>query len=94
MGEGKKSVGGGGMKQCLTCNEYLKRGHGYKTDRKYCNYDCYSNRSLLNPDEIIELLNRNDSVPTTAGLLGVTSGTLYRQLKKLKIKRHVKWVSS
>ena len=82
------------MKQCLTCNEYLKRGHGYKTDRKYCNYDCYSNRNCFDPDEVIKLLNKNDSIPKTAELLGVTKQTLYRHVEKLKIKRHVKWVSS
>ena len=29
------------MKYCPTCGKVVPRGHGFKSDQKYCSYDCY-----------------------------------------------------
>ena len=33
------------MKRCPSCGNLVPRGRGFKSDRRYCNYACYRNKT-------------------------------------------------
>lgn len=90
------------MRRCLTCNKVIKRGHGYKSTRKYCSKECWSNKPVKmveaeklydKPirDLIIDTLNQNKNVTLTADLLGVGKAQLYNWMEKLNIEKVLYW---
>lgn len=90
------------MKYCPACGKVVPRGHGFKSDRRYCDYDCYREfpPKMAEVQEIIgkpireiilENLNENNSPTTTAGLLGISKASLYQWMDKLGIKKVLYW---
>jgi transcriptional regulator with GAF, ATPase, and Fis domain len=79
------------MTKCLTCGKIVPRGHGHKSDQKYCNEKCYQNRYLPERQELLDILNRNNNITITAQLLGRERQALYGYMRKLGIKRKIVW---
>lgn len=90
------------MKRCPACGKVIPRGHGYKSDRKYCSYKCYQNMApkmveiqeeLGKPikEVILENLNSNNNITVTAELLGTNRQQLYSWMDKLGIQKTVYW---
>lgn len=90
------------MKYCLACGKVVPRGHGFKSDRRYCSYDCYRKfppkmievqETFGQPvkDTIIEMLNENQSPTVTSDLLGIHKASLYQWMDKLEIKKVLYW---
>jgi transcriptional regulator of acetoin/glycerol metabolism len=86
-------VGGkwGDKMNCQTCGRRLIQGHGHHSREKYCNIKCFADRNVPDKAELLKTLNKNDNIKVTAELYGTTKQTLYRWLKKLKIKRKIEW---
>lgn len=91
-------------KFCLCCGRRLQRGHGFKRYRGYCSTDCYFKKppkmAYLEKthnkparEVIAEYLTKNDNIPLTAELAGITKQTLYRWLDQdhLNLRRVVEW---
>ena len=90
------------MKRCPSCGNLVPRGRGFKSDRRYCNYACYRNKTpkMVEVEEqfgkplkevIIETLNRTDSPTVTAELLGTYKAQLYQWMEKLGIRKVSYW---
>ena len=79
------------MNYCKTCNQILPQGHGYKSDRKYCNYTCYMNRNTPSREVIIKELNTHRPFSITAELLGISRQSLYRAVKIYGLIKVVRW---
>jgi transcriptional regulator with PAS, ATPase and Fis domain len=90
------------MKYCPTCGKVIPRGHGFKSDRRYCSYDCYRLKTpnmvkveaeFEKPvrDVIVEFLNKNQNVTITADLIGISKTELHKWIKKMKIKKVLYW---
>jgi len=89
---------------CLHCGAPLKENENYQArrNRGYCKYSHYiATPPLLayaarehggKPvDVILQLLRKTNSISLTADLMGVHKQTLAEWMRKLKIKRVVKW---
>ena len=90
------------MKRCPSCGKLVPRGHGFKSDRRYCNYACYRTKTpkMVELEEqfgkplkevILEYLNENDNLTVTAELLGTYKEQLYLWMKKLGIRKISYW---
>lgn len=90
------------MKRCPTCDKVVQRGHGFKSDTRYCSYKCfreltpkmveiqeYYKKSVR--ETIIDLLSYNNNITVTAELLEITKTQLHLWLKKFNITRVVEW---
>lgn len=89
---------------CLNCGKQLKyTDKNKRRNRGYCSWDCY----LAKPpklaflekeygrpakEALLELLNRMDNVAAVAELAGMGKANFYKTLRKLGIRRVVKWV--
>lgn len=90
------------MKTCPTCGKVVPRGHGFKSDRRYCNYSCYRKlppkmvevqETFGQPvkETILEILNENQNTTVTSDLLGISKASLYQWMEKLEIKKVLYW---
>lgn len=90
------------LKRCPFCDNLVQRGHGFKSDRRYCSYACYRNKTpkMIETEEhlgktlkeaILEYLNENDNLTVTAELLGINRQQLYQWMDKLGIQKVSYW---
>ena len=90
------------MKYCPSCGKVVPQGHGFKSDRRYCSYDCYRlktpkmieteitfNKPLK--EVILEHLNKNNNLTVTADLLGTNRQQLRQWIEKLGINKVLYW---
>lgn len=90
--------------RCLNCGKLLKyTDKNKRRNRGYCSLACYFAKppklaylelEYKKParEVILELLNRLDNVAAVAELVGMGKPNFYKTLRKLGVRRVVKWV--